>query len=182
MSRTDRQTTGTRIYLIIDTPGEEAHADTNDTVMADALIRVAGFRVCTYAEGTCEEKDVPNLLTAVEYRHTNDDFHCLLGGVGLLGLPVWAATQIDAVGNLAERDYGPEDVAKALETIAKTVPSLRVAVHCGGDYEDTACIATVVLNDGKATVEAPQVADVGEVSQAQIEQSLFNQLRKARRW
>lgn len=112
--------------------------------------------------GTCDSTEVAALRKAITMDTRNlKDFHCLLNA-GMAGLPNWAAKEISAVGNLAERDYEPEHVRRTLEQLATVVPSLNVVVHCGGDYEDDTCIASVVLVHGKATVEPPRIEQLPE--------------------
>ena len=139
--------------------------------------------------GTCAEVDVLALSAAVDMNRwlialdKGDDidrFHCLLGGSGLMGLPNWASESIDAVGNLAERDYGVEVVRDTLERLARIAPSLAVVVHCGGDFENTTCTASVVLKEGKAEIHLPQVADVGSLTNEQIQRNFLKTLIDAR--
>ena len=93
------------------------------------------------------------------------DFHCgpLTISNGIMGLGDWTGERIDAHGNLFERDYSVEEVAWQLTELAKVAPSLAVKVHCGGDYEDTRCVATITLQDGAATIGEPEVKDVGDL-------------------
>lgn len=114
--------------------------------------------------GTCDSTEVAALHKATTFdRNKLDSFHCLLGGVGLAGLPNWAAKDIDAVGNLAERGYSFEDVRDTLQDLAKVAPSLNVTVHCGGDYEDDTCLVSVVLLHGKARIEPARIDKIPEV-------------------
>lgn len=95
-----------------------------------------------------------------------DRFHCLcFCGPSLQGLGLWipeAGGEFRAVGNLAERDYGPESVAETLRGLVAVAPSLRLKVHCGGDYESTDCVATVTVADGTVSLGSPEVAEVGD--------------------
>lgn len=112
--------------------------------------------------GTCDSTEVAALRKALTFDvRTGLNFHCLVDG-GLGGLPNWAAKEINAVGNLAERDYGFEDVKETLEELAKVAPSLNVTVHCGGDYEDATCLVSIVLVHGKATIEPARVEQIPE--------------------
>lgn len=131
--------------------------------------------------GTCHADDVPRLQAALTPAPDYSNFHCLLGGVGLFGLPNWADEQIDATGNLAERGYDPEDVQRQLVKLGAIAPSLTVIVHCGGDYEDTTCVASVVLENGSAEVKPPLIADVGAISDDQILDNFAAQMQRARR-
>lgn len=98
-------------------------------------------------------------------------FHCLCWpGPSLGGLGRWVPQLggvIHAVGNLAERDYGVEDVAETLRRMVLIAPSLDVEVHCGGEYEDPTCVATVSVRDGQVTVGPPKVTRVGEGMESQ---------------
>lgn len=94
-----------------------------------------------------------------------DRFHCLcFYGFSLGGLGQWIPAQggaFTAVGNLSERNYGPDSVAETLQEMVVLAPSLKVKVHCGGDYESTTCVATVTAAGGEVTVGAPEVDEVG---------------------
>jgi len=95
---------------------------------------------------------------------------------GLCGFGSWPARSINAVGNLAERDYDPADVAEHLAQLAQVAPSLGVVVHCGGDYETDGCVNTVVLFEGKAAVHPPAVQLVPNLAPMQIENNLLRAL------
>ncbi len=116
--------------------------------------------------GTIDPADVPAARRYVEIGDDWTNFHCLaFVGMSLCGLGRWVPPlggTIHAVGNLAERDYTPEDVAEALTGMVAVAPSLAVKVHCGDDWESTTCIATVMAVDGRVSVGEPEVATVGE--------------------
>lgn len=132
--------------------------------------------------GECDPGEVAALRAAIDPGEDYKNFHCLSGGEGLCGLGWWAAARINRTGNLAERDYTPGDVQETLTNIVKTVPSLRVKVHCGGERESTECVGTVILDHtGIARLEAPEVRQIGEVSDEQITGNLMKTLMKGRR-
>jgi hypothetical protein len=81
---------------------------------------------------------------------------------GGAGLGDWPAPTISATGNLSETDLGPEHVAAHLRQLVGVAPSLNVAVHCGGDWETPACVATVTAAGGVVSVGPPQVPHVGD--------------------
>lgn len=83
----------------------------------------------------------------------------------LCGVNSWVAPTMNTVGNLAERDYVPEDVADELRRLVEVAPSLTLLVHCGDDWESTECVATIVVAGGNVTVEDPQVNHLREVTQ-----------------
>jgi hypothetical protein len=88
---------------------------------------------------------------------------------------------MDRTGNLAERDYSVASVAETLESLARAAPSLVVKIHCGGDYEDAACIATITLENGRVTVGPPEVDSVGELDENLMLENVRTQLlRQAR--
>jgi hypothetical protein len=95
---------------------------------------------------------------------------------GLCGIGSWPAPSINAVGNLAERDYTPHAVALHLSRLAEVAPSLGVMVHCGGDRESDECIATVVLLERQAVVRPPEVVRVPDTPPMQVEINLLRQL------
>lgn len=131
--------------------------------------------------GTCDPAEVNALEEAITVDADYKQFHCLCGGLGLAGLPMWAHANIDAVGNCAERNYDANSVRKTLEDLAKKVPSLAVKVHCGGEHESQDCVATVTLKDGVATIGPAEVKEIGEVSESQMMENFMAQVRKQRR-
>lgn len=130
--------------------------------------------------GSCSAQDVPALRKAIiyDYRDPDDkiEFHCLMHTGGLAGLPMWAGEAINAVGNLAERDYTPDSVREALEKLSKVAPSLAVKVHCGDDWEENNVIATVTLVDGKAIVGDPEIELLPEIPPGQVRNNLISAL------
>jgi hypothetical protein len=92
----------------------------------------------------------------------------------LCGLNNWVAPVVFACGNLAERDYTPEDVAEELRRLLAVAPSMRLKVHCGGDHESDTCVATVTVADGQVVTGPPEVERVAAVSE---DQAVGNLLR-----
>jgi hypothetical protein len=134
-----------------------------------------------YVIDACAPHEVASLADEIYFdMNRRDDrypFHCLCNTGGLCGLGNWAVTDIDRIGNLAERGYTVESVARQLEKIATHAPSLTLKVHCGGDYEDSKCVATITLVAGKATVGPLEVEDVGKIPEEQMNANFFKQLR-----
>lgn len=126
--------------------------------------------------GTCDADDVPALRKAIDPGPDYLNLHCLSGGSGVCGIGDWASADIDRVGNVAERDYTPEDVAEALGQIVKAVPSLTVKVHCGGDYESKDVVATVICEGGKVTVGEPEEKAIPEIPKSQMRANFMSQL------
>jgi hypothetical protein len=124
--------------------------------------------------GTCSKDDVTALRAELDLRTEIENFHCLGNTGGLCSLPNWGNENIDVIGNLAERDYSVNDVAKQLEKLAKIAPSLKVKIHCGGDYESTDCVNTIVLENGVVEIRQPEIESIGEISQSQIEAQFFD--------
>jgi hypothetical protein len=133
--------------------------------------------------GSCAVEDVPALVKEIMWdsRRERQPFYCLSHTGGLAGLPMWVGEAINAVGNLAERNYGPEDVATDLENLAQVAPSLLVKVHCGGDWESQDCIATVVLENGIVAVEEPEIVRIPDPPEGQWRANLFEQLERQRK-
>jgi hypothetical protein len=74
----------------------------------------------------------------------------------LCGLGDWPGEQVDRYGNLAERDYSPEDVAEELRKLVHIAPSMLLKVHCGGDWESDDCVATISVGEGLVVVGKPE--------------------------
>lgn len=131
--------------------------------------------------GTIDPADVAAAREFVEIggdiKEWGRRFHCLCyTGMSLCGLGRWipeAGGEISVVGNLSERNYGVEDVASTLRDLVAVAPSLRLKVHCGGEYESTDCVATVTVEDQMVTVGEPEVAKVGEGLQETASDRLF---------
>lgn len=77
----------------------------------------------------------------------------------LCGLNQWVEPDgtINGTGNLAERDCEIDDVQAGLEYLATWYPSINLVLHAGGNYEDEACVATFIVQDGIVRKEKPQV-------------------------
>jgi hypothetical protein len=95
---------------------------------------------------------------------------------GLCGIGDWPAPSINAVGNLAERDYSPCDVADHLEKLRKVAPSLGVMIHCGGERESPLCGVTVVLLEGRIEELPPMIKTLGDIPKLQIENNMLRAL------
>jgi len=133
-------------------------------------------------EGSIAAEDVPAARAFVNTGEDWDRFHPLCNyGPSLCGLGDWVGETVRAVGNLSERDYSVEAVADTLRKMAVYVPSLRLKVHCGGEYESTDCVATLTVLDGEVTVGPPEVTTVGvgldELATGRLAQILFGGLR-----
>ena len=115
--------------------------------------------------------------------HDYERFHPLcFYGPSIGGLGRWAeASEINALGNLSERDFGPEDVAEALRAAVKVAPSLTLVVNLGADYEEESCIATVVVKNGEVTVMPPGQPTVPDVDTASMRARILETMAQARR-
>lgn len=126
--------------------------------------------------GTVGEDDVPALRAAIDPGVDYRSFHPLVDTKGLCGLGMWVHQIINARGNLAERDYTVEDIARTLRRLLGVAPSLVLIVHCGGDYEDETCVATITVMDGEVTVGEPQVKTVDGMSEVNIMANVYRAL------
>lgn len=122
--------------------------------------------------GTCKADEVPALSKACECGDDDyDNFHCLSYNErrpSLCGLFKWPSEKINAIGNLAERDFGIDDVSEQLKKLVVAAPSLDIKVHCGGSYEDKKVVSTVTAKDGVVTVGPPEQEVIAELSQEHI--------------
>ena len=112
------------------------------------------------------------------YSKWDTDVACLLMGNSLCGLNQWAGRDgdIDAVGNLAERDFDNDDIEKALVYLAKKYPSLDLTLHSGSDWESLECSATFVVTNGEVKRLAPQVGTIREISADYMQGNLMRML------
>lgn len=113
--------------------------------------------------GTLAPEDVDKATEFLTPDEMYRNFGPMSYGAGMAGLGRWAREVINADGNLAERDYGSDDVAEHLRGLVAVAPSLELKVHCGADYEDSNCIATVTVSNGEVSVGEPEVAKVAAV-------------------
>lgn len=131
--------------------------------------------------GSCSAEDLPALKKALDPGEDYANFNCLSESSSLCGLNNWAKEKISTIGNLSERDYDPQDVAKTLEELVKVAPSLQLIVHCGGDYESTKCVATVRVLDGKVDLMPPQIEEIHSIPEGTITSNLLNALYSQKR-
>jgi hypothetical protein len=123
--------------------------------------------------GSVDPAGVPVLRARLTYDMCGDDFGAFgplsfdPSTPGLCSLGDWVRPVVSACGNLAERDYTVADVAAVLVELAALAPSLRLKVHCGGDWESTACVATITVENGGVTVGPPEVAEVRPAGEGQ---------------
>jgi Tfp pilus assembly protein FimT len=99
----------------------------------------------------------------------------------LAGIGDWVNTEVSARGNLAERDYDVEDVAKVLRHLVILAPSMDLKVHCGDDWESTDCIATITVSGGRVEVGPPEVPHVAPVSDGEVLTNLLANLTRQTR-
>ena len=131
--------------------------------------------------GEVPSDEVEALRTACTIGKDFGNFHCLSISDGLAGLGDWVGEHVMARGNLAERDYSVETVAKTLKKLLEAAPNMKLKVHCGSDYESKECIATITVKDGKVTVGEPEVEHVGGASTDEMRGRFYKQLLSRRR-
>ena len=104
------------------------------------------------------------------------DAACLLMSKSICGLNQWvdAAGNIDAVGNLAERDFDNDDIEKALNHLVERYPSMDLTLHSGSDWESLDCSATFRVKDGVVIRMEPQVATIREISSGSMQTRLMS--------
>lgn len=134
-----------------------------------------------YIVGKCHSDEVDALRQAVcvDFRKERGRFHCLCySGPSLCGLTNWPAERINAVGNLAERNYSVEDVAASLRNLIKIAPSLDIKIHCGGDWEAKECVATVQAANGKVAILGPELEILPAIPETQMLGQFFQAINK----
>lgn len=124
--------------------------------------------------GSLAAEDVEAASLHLRVKDDYSNFRPLsIGLSGLCGLGDWVRQNINADGNLAERDYSVESVADNLREIVAVAPSLELKVHCGGDYESTNCVATITVSRGEVTVGDPEVEVVNGIGDDVFKGRLF---------
>jgi hypothetical protein len=92
--------------------------------------------------------------------------HCLAFGNGICGLHDWIrpSGNINAIGNLYERDFDNDDIEKALSVLARKFPTLVLALHSGDDWESLHCTATFHVKDGECKRCPPEIEELSKIS------------------
>lgn len=109
--------------------------------------------------GKCDKKQVKALEKAIKWdmNDTEQEFHSLMNTRSLLGIGNWAKESIHSMGNLAERDYSPQDVMHDLAKLLLVAPSLEVTINCGDEWESDKCVATIKAKNGSVQILEPEV-------------------------
>lgn len=131
-----------------------------------------------WIEGTCDHKDVDALTQRLAAPFGDEKWGPLCNG-GICGLPNFADTEFNVVGNLGERDFDENAVAYHLEELRGVAPSLKCVIHMGDDYESSNCASSVVCNEHGIYVTEAQVEEIPEITEDQMMQSFLKQLFKA---
>jgi hypothetical protein len=129
--------------------------------------------------GSCETSEIAALRSACLYGDDYENFHALaFDSQGTIcGLNDWVDTDINVIGNLAERDYSPEDVAETCKKLVEAAPSLILKIHCGGDYESKKCIATIIVKNKEVSVQDPEIETIMDMSEEHIQGRLSKILK-----
>lgn len=152
--------------------------------------------------GTCDESDLAklreylyidldtlgSLLDTPEQQAIDDDIGNRFGPLSITksgsicGLDNWLAVKMDIRGNLAERDYSPQDVCNQLNECLKYAPSLHVKVHLGDDWESETCIATVKRLGDSYFVAKPAITTVDSLTESEIDIKFADAINGATAW
>lgn len=108
--------------------------------------------------------------------------YCLAFGKGLCGLHDWIrpSGNINAIGNLYERDFDNDDIEKALSVLARKFPTLVLTLHSGDDWESLRCTATFHVKDGACRRCPPEIDELMEIGSSAMMDSFLTALRKNR--
>jgi len=140
--------------------------------------------------GTIAEAEIKPLRERLGYSHrrgwlSEQQFGPLSFNIdqpSLCGLNDWVRPAVSAIGNLAERDYTPEDVRSELEELLLIAPSMMLVVNCGADYESDECVATIRTGEGLAVLLPPEVERIQGISDEQATVNLLRALASPQRW
>jgi hypothetical protein len=95
----------------------------------------------------------------------------------LCGLNDWPAPVVNRNGNLAERDYDPQDVVIHLRELIVIAPSMQLVIHCGGEYESLNCVATIRAGNGLVCrMKQPEVRQIHGIDDEQATRNLIRAL------
>lgn len=94
----------------------------------------------------------------------------------ICGINNWVGPKVSVSGNLAERDYTPEDVRDELEKLLRIAPTMMLVVHCGGDWESDECVATIRTGEGLAVLLPPEVEKIEPMSDTQAQLNMLRAL------
>ena len=108
-----------------------------------------------------------------------DPVSCVRFVKSLAGLNEWVkeSGDINAIGNLSERDYDNDDIYNALVFLAENFPSLKLTLHSGSDWEDLTCSATFEVKDGVVTKLPPKIERLQEISSDMMMGRMFQFMR-----
>jgi hypothetical protein len=94
----------------------------------------------------------------------------------ICGLNAWPAPEVARSGNLAERDYGVDDVAEHLRELVAVAGSMMLTVHCGGERESLDCVATIRVGEGLVAAGKPEVERLAEIGDEQMLRNFMTSL------
>ena len=142
------------------------HIDIKDVNEARDLLTMASkYDPWMYDDGECEEMC---------------SLYCMAFGEGICGLHDWISPngEINAIGNLHERDFDNDDIEKALTVLARKFPSLELTLHSGDDWESLHCTATFHVKDGICKRCNPEVDELMAISTSSMMGAFFRALGK----
>ena len=117
-----------------------------------------------------EAKDMIDFLTYGDnWSKWDTDAAPLLINESLCGLNQWVSDNgtIDAIGNLAERDFDNGDIEKALIYLAQKYPSMKLTLHSGSNWEELQCTATFHVEGGVVRRCEPEVEMIHAIPEGQ---------------
>ena len=133
-----------------------------------------------YIIGTCPEAEVKPLVDALYAGKDYENFGPLgwMDQLGMCGLGKWPKEKINRVGNLAERNYGVDQVAEHLTEVVELSKSmgLDIKIHCGDDNEKDNCVATITCKNGKVEVGEPEIGVIPDIPDEQVKSNLYDSL------
>lgn len=120
--------------------------------------------------GSIDPSEVAELVDYLTWDQRSDPHRLgpLTISPAIFTLDTWPAPEVNAHGNLFERDYTPQDVADQLHTLTGVAPSMDLVVHCGGEHEDLTCVATITVKAGRVKLWPPQVKTVQAMTKDEI--------------
>ena len=120
--------------------------------------------------GRMDPDEAKDLIAELSDESSWTPAECLSMGHSLCGLNQWVTDDgfIDAIGNLAERDFDNDDIEKALVYLADKYHGLQLTLHSGSDWEELECTATFHVSNGRVERCEPEVKTIHGITQEQI--------------
>lgn len=123
-----------------------------------------------FIEGSCSPEEIEKLEKVIAFDGFKEHPLCYIPitnhSTNLQRLPNWAFPEIHAIGETACK-CTVTDIARTIETIVNSVPSLSIKVHCSETIYRERCIATIVAKNSEVTITESEIEEIPSPSKRQ---------------